>query len=279
MEDLELAEGGTVIFDYVKLVRKIVENGFSHVELTMDLYYTLPASFSKENMEEWISMKDKGVTFSAHLPIWSIELDSPIEDIRKASVNAVVKPVEILEDLKPLAYVLHVAGPLAAEVSRMRLGQNHKQLFFEVLARNASRSVEQIISSMSDMGVGSRRIALESIEFPFSKTLKIAEVFDTSICIDTGHILAGYSGEIGVEEAVKLSSERLLEIHLHDAYRRKEGDRIIVRDHLPLGAGDLDVKSLFESLEKAEFRGPMVLELGLRDAKSSLEKLIHLEGV
>jgi len=271
MEGLELEDGG-VLLDYARLVRKTVESGFNHVELSMDLYYILPASFSRTNMDEWLSMKDVGVSFSAHLPIWSVELDSPVEDIRRASVNAVVKPVSVLEELKPLAYVLHVAGPLAAEVNRMEAGQNYKQFFFEALARNASRSVEQIVSSMSDMGVDSRRIALESIEFPFSKTLEIAEAFDTSICIDTGHILAGYSGEISIEEAIELSSRRLLEIHLHDAYRRREGERIIVRDHLPLGAGDLDVKSLFESLGKAGFRGPIVFELGLRDAKSSLEK-------
>jgi len=274
IEGLELGDGA-VLFDYAKLVRNTVESGFKHVELSTDLYYILPASFSKESVEEWVSMRNKGVTFSVHLPIWSVELDSPVEDIRKASVNAVVRPVEILEDLKPLAYVLHVAGPLAAEVNRMMISQNYKELFFHVLAQNASRSVKQIVSCVSDIGVDSRRIALESIEFPFSKTLEIAEAFDTSICIDTGHILAGYSGEIGVEKAIELSSRRLLEIHLHDAYRRREGERIIVRDHLPLGAGDLNVKSLFESLGKAGFRGPIVFELGLRDAKSSLEKLVQ----
>ncbi|MEM2930956.1 MAG: cobamide remodeling phosphodiesterase CbiR [Thermoproteota archaeon] len=272
MEGLEL-ENGAVLLDYAKLVRKTVESGFEHVELSTDLYYILPASFSKENIEEWVSMKDKGTSFSVHLPIWSIELDSPVEDIRKASVNAVVKPVEILEDLKPLAYVLHVAGPLAAEVNRMEISKNYKELFFQVLAKNASRSVKQIVSCVSDMGVGSRRIALESIEFPFSKTLEIAGEFDTSICIDTGHILAGYSGEISVEEALKKSSKKLGEIHLHDAYRRIEGDRLVIRDHLPLGAGDLNLKSFLKTLKQVDFSGPIVFELGLRDAKASLRKL------
>lgn len=272
MEGLEL-ENGAVLLDYAKLVRKTVESGFEHVELSTDLYYILPASFSKENIEEWVSMKDKGTSFSVHLPIWSIELDSPVEDIRKASVNAVVKPVEILEDLKPLAYVLHVAGPLAAEVNRMEISKNYKELFFQVLAQNASRSVKQIVSCVSDMGVDSRRIALESIEFPFSKTLEIAGEFDTSICIDTGHILAGYSGEISVEEALKKSSKKLGEIHLHDAYRRIEGDRLVIRDHLALGAGDLNLKSFLKTLRQVDFSGPIVFELGLRDAKASLRKL------
>ncbi|MGC8832119.1 MAG: TIM barrel protein, partial [Thermoproteota archaeon] len=222
MENLRLEAGEAMVFDYIQLVRKIVENGFKHVELTADLYHVFPASFSKENLNELNSIREEGITFSAHLPLLSIELDSPIEDVRKASVNAVIKPVEVLEDLKPIMYVLHVAGPLAAEVNRMKMGENYKQFFFEALSKNASESVKQIVSSMSDMGVDSRRIALESIEFPFSKTLEIAKNFDTSICIDTGHILAGYSGEIGVEEALKISSERLGEIHLHDAYKKKE---------------------------------------------------------
>ncbi|MGB9718566.1 MAG: cobamide remodeling phosphodiesterase CbiR [Thermoproteota archaeon] len=272
LEGLEL-EDGAVLLDYPKLVRKTVENGFNHVELSTDLYYVLPASFSRKNLEEWFSMREEGVTFSAHLPIWSIELDSPVEDVRAASVSAVVKPVTVLEDLKPLAYVLHVAGPLAAEVNRMRVNSDYKQLFFEALARNASRSVEQIVSHMADAGVEPRRIALESIEFPFSRTLEIAERFDTSICIDTGHILAGYSGDVSVENVLKKCSRRLGEIHLHDAYRRVEGGRMVVRDHLPLGAGDLNVESFFKALRETGFTGPIVFELGLRDAMASLSKI------
>ncbi len=272
LEGLEL-EGDAVLLDYPKLVRKTVENGFNHVELSTDLYYVLPASFSRKNLEEWVSMMDKGVTFSAHLPMWSIELDSPVEDIRAASVSAVVKPVTVMEDLKPLTYVLHIAGPLAAEVNRMGVNPEYKQLFFEVLALNASRSVGQIVSYMADAGVDSRRIALESIEFPFSKTLEIAERFDTSICIDTGHILAGYSGDVSIEDALKKCSGRLGEIHLHDAYRRVEGGRLVVRDHLPLGTGDLKVESFFKVLRETGFTGLIVFELGLRDARASLSKI------
>ncbi|NHV99098.1 MAG: sugar phosphate isomerase/epimerase [Thaumarchaeota archaeon] len=272
LEGLEL-EDGSVFLDYSKLVRKTVENGFKHVELSADLYYVLPASFSSKNLDEWVSMREEGITFSAHLPIWSIELDSPVEDIRAASVSAVIKPVTVLEDLKPLAYVLHVAGPLAAEVNRMRINPGYKQLFFETLALNASKSIGQIVSYLADAGVKPRRIALESIEFPFSKTLEIAERFDTSICIDTGHILAGYSGEISVENALRKCSSRLGEIHLHDAYRRVENGRLVVRDHLPLGAGDLNVEGFFKALRETGFTGPIVFELGLRDARASLSKI------
>lgn len=273
MEGLKLGENA-LSFDYMRLVRNVVENGFQHVELTMDLYHIFPDSFSKSNVEEWKIMQSRKITFSAHLPLLSIELDSPIEDIRKASVDAVVKPVEALEELKPLAYVLHTAGPLAAEVNRMEIDHMYKQLFTEYLAQNASRSVGKIVESMSEMGVDSRRIALESIEFPFMKTLQIAKEFNTSICIDTGHILAGYSGEISVEEALKLSSERLGEIHLHDAYRRREERSMVVKDHLPLGAGDLDVQSFLKTLKQVKFTGPIVFELGLKDAKASLQKLV-----
>ncbi|MEM2940942.1 MAG: cobamide remodeling phosphodiesterase CbiR [Thermoproteota archaeon] len=275
MEGLRIGgKASAISFDYMSLVKRIIENGFKHVELTLDIYYVFPSSFSKENVETWKSMRDEGITFSAHLPLLSLELDTPIEDIRKASVNSVVKTIEVLEDLKPLTYVLHVAGPLAAEVNRMEIAEIYKQLFFEALSKNASKSVKEVVSSISDMGMDPRRIALESIEFPFSKTLEIAKNFDTSICIDTGHILAGYSGKISVEEALEFSSERLAEIHLHDAYRRKEGGRIIIKDHLPLGAGDMNIKSFLKTLKRIGFTGPIVFELGLKDAKASLQKLV-----
>jgi len=106
--------------------------------------------------------------------------------------------------------------------------------------------------------------------------MEIAEEYDMSICVDTGHILAGYSGEIGVEEALIKSSRRLREIHLHDAYKRVENDRITVRDHLPLGSGDLNVRSFLKTLKQIEFSGHIILELGLNDAKSSIERLTSL---
>jgi sugar phosphate isomerase/epimerase len=273
MENLKLGLSETVFFDHMQLVRKIVENGFKHVELTADLYYVFQESFSKNVIEELNSMKNEGVSYSIHLPLLSVELDSPIESIRRASADAIVKPVEVLEELNPIVYVLHNAGPISAELNRMNMNQNYKNLFFEFLAKNVSKSVEQIVSSMSDMGIAPRRIALESIEFPFSKTLEIAEKHDTSICIDTGHILAGYSGEISVEEALRKSSRRLGEIHLHDAYRRVREEEIVVKDHLPLGAGDLNIKSFLKTLDQIGFAGPIVFELGLSSVKVSLEKL------
>lgn len=273
MENLKLGMGDTVFFDHIRLVKKLVENGFKHVELTADLYHVLPESFSKNNIEELDSMRYDGVSFSVHLPLLSVELDSPVEDVRRASVNAVVKPVEILEELKPLVYVLHAAGPISAELSRMNISQSYKDLFFKILTRNASKSVEQIVSYLLDIGVASRQIALESIEFPFHKTIEIAREYDTSICVDTGHILAGYSGEVSVEEALIKSSERLGEIHLHDAYRKIDKGVIIAKDHLPLGAGDLNVKSFLETLNQVESASLIVFELGLSDAKTSLKKL------
>ncbi|MDW8033390.1 MAG: cobamide remodeling phosphodiesterase CbiR [Nitrososphaerota archaeon] len=274
MENLKLGIGETMFFNHMQLIKKLVENGFKHIELTADLYYILPESFSKDNIEELDSMRHDGVSFSVHLPLLSAELDSPIEEVRKASVSAVVKPAEILEELKPLIYVLHIAGPISAELSRMDINQNYKDVFFEILAKNTSKSVEQIVSYLSDIGIASNRIALESIEFPFLKTIEIADEYNTSICVDTGHILAGYSGKISVEEAIMKSSRRLGEIHLHDAYRRVGKDVILVKDHLPLGVGDLNVKSFLKTLAQVEFAGPMVFELCLRDAKISLGKLI-----
>ena len=58
---------------------------------------------------------------------------------------------------------------ISAELSRMSMDQHYKNLFFEFLAKNVSKSVEQIVSNLSDMGIAPCRIALESIEFPFFK--------------------------------------------------------------------------------------------------------------
>lgn len=262
------------LFDYSRFAKMAVEEGFEHLELTLDMHYVFPSSFSKDSIESLKAIKEGyNVTFSAHLPLWSIEPASHITEIRQASVSALLKSVSDVEDLEPNPYVLHATGSLAAEFHRLKIDPPYKQLITGIFLENARESVGELVDQLSDTGINSRRIALESVEFPFRETLLLAEEFDTSVCIDTGHILAGYPGDVNIDEALRTSSGRVGEIHLHDAYRRVKEGCIEVRDHLPLGAGDLEVKDLIDLLDEIDFKGPLVFELSLEDASTSLSTL------
>jgi len=112
------------------------------------------------------------------------------------------------------------------------------------------------------------------VEFPFELTLELAEEMDLSICLDTGHVLAGFSGSISLYEALERCLPRLAEIHLHDApWQGPEGKLGYGQDHRPLGTGDLDAPHLLSRLKRAGYKGPLIFELRLEEALASLEYL------
>ncbi|MGQ4891013.1 MAG: hypothetical protein ACP6IP_00840 [Candidatus Njordarchaeia archaeon] len=108
-------------FKYVDLVKKSFNMGFRHVEITSDLKYIIPGSFTKETLRDLIDLKDKlGISFTVHLPIWSVELASPNQYIRNASIQSVLDTINFFEELEPMYYVLHATGALASEFSRFK---------------------------------------------------------------------------------------------------------------------------------------------------------------
>ena len=81
---------------------------------------------------------------------------------------------------------------------------------------------------------------------------------------NTGHVLIGFSGQVDLFEVLDQCLPRLGEIHLHDApWFGNEGRIGYDRDHVALGRGDLDVGRLVDTLEAANWDGPVILEMKL----------------
>lgn len=87
---------------------------------------------------------------------------------------------------------------------------------------------------------------------------------DLSICFDTGHLLAGFSGQISIMEFIDKYYDRIIELHLHDG----KFPRI---DHKPLGKYDLPVRELLLKLLEKNFAGPLIYELNLPEAIKSMD--------
>lgn len=125
---------------------------------------------------------------------------------------------------------------------------------------------------LSETGLPSRRLAIETIEFPFNLMNEMAESLDLSICFDTGHVLVGFSGPIDFFEAVTRCLPRLAEIHLHDGPAFSKTHQLgYGKDHQTLGTGDLDLPRFLKLLEEGHFNGPVIFELGIPQALSSLQ--------
>ena len=262
-------------FDHAGMVRRLHEQGFDPIEIGGDLAMILPHTFSPAAMQGLADLKaELGLSYTVHLPLWSVEASTMLDPVRQGSVEALVKAIQSTRLLQPEVYVLHATGALAAEFYRMSLPSLAHAFVLHRFQTNAGQSIQETLEST---GLSPRQVALETIEFPFELTLELAEELDLSICFDTGHMLAGLAGPVDLFEALECCLPRLAEVHLHDAPRHDPQRKALYsRDHMPLGAGDLDVGRFLDCLSAAHFNGPLILELQVAKALASLDLIRSL---
>jgi sugar phosphate isomerase/epimerase len=257
-------------FDQVAHVASLARHGFNPIELGGDLSIFLPHTFSAAVIGQLAKLKaEQGISFTVHLPLWSVEPSTPLDPVRKGSVQAVVQILRATLPLEPEVYVLHATGALAAEFYRMNLPEVAKQIILRQFQEAARQSLRAILA---ETGIPSRKLAIETIEFPFDLTLKLAEELDLSICLDTGHVLSGFSGPVSLFDALDRCLPRLAEVHLHDSpWQESQQEIKYGRDHQALGTGDLDVGRFFDRLSADGFEGPIIFELDVEQALVSLD--------
>ena len=262
-------------FDHAGLIRQIHSQGFNLIELGGDLTLFFPQSYTPAAIEKLAALKNElGISFTMHLPLWSVEPSTLLQPVRQGSVRALVEAVQATLPLEIEQYVLHATGALAAEFYQMHLPENGKALILRQFQANAKQSIKSLLA---ETGLPSRKLAVETIEFPFELMLGVAEEMDTSICLDTGHVLAGFSGPIQLFAALEAILPRLGEIHLHDApWQGPERKIGYGKDHQTLGTGDLDTARLINRLTEAQWNGPIIFELTVEQAQKSLQVIRNL---
>ena len=256
--------------DHAELTRRLYGHGFDPIELGGDMVLFFPQSFSPATIERLAEFKaETGVGYTVHLPLWSVEPSTPLRPVREGSVRALVDAIEAVRQLEPECYVLHATGALAAEFYHMDLPEFATGFLmrqFQAYAR------ESILTILAETGLPGRHLAIETVEFPLDLMLELADDLDLSVCLDTGHVLAGFSGPVGLLEALERCLPRLAEIHLHDAPAQgPDGTVHYGQDHRPLGTGDLDLGRLLDRLVEAQFDGPVIFELTVEEALASLD--------
>jgi sugar phosphate isomerase/epimerase len=268
--DADRAIAHVMGFDPAELVRSLAVPPFKTVELGGDMALFLPHTFQQDSIQKLAELKDEiGLTYTVHLPCWSVEPSTPLTPVREGSVCALINCIRATLPLEPENFVLHATGALAAEFTRINFPDLARDYLMRQFQSGAYQSIKTILE---ETGIPSRQLAVETIEFPFELTLELAEELDLSVCLDAGHILVGFSGLITLEEALEQCLPRLAEVHFHDGpWQGPERSIGYGKDHQPLGAGDLPVADFLDRLDNAGFTGPLIFELRMQEALQSLE--------
>lgn len=256
-------------FDILEIVREALSTKhISVIELTLDIEYIIPGALTPKIVRELANLKDElGHSYTAHLPLWSIELASFNEYIRSGGVQSVVHSINLVEPLEPEYYVLHSTGPLATEFSNLEFSRDMVMLICSLMAGFSAQSIEEILTETE---IDPKRLAIENIEFPFDITRELVDEYDTSICFDTGHLLTRYSGTESVSEFYNRHKDRIVEIHLHDGSYQEQSGMAVHRDHIPLGQGEMPVREFLLELKEDDFDGPVIFELTTPEVQESL---------
>lgn len=265
-------------FDHAALVRELHGRGFNPIELGGDLGLFMPHTYAPAAIERLAALQaETGLTYTVHLPLWSVEPSTLLDPVRHGSVQALAHIVRATLPLNPEAYVLHATGALAAEFYRMRLPEVARAI---ILRQFQARALESLRTLLAETGLHPRKLAVETVEFPFELTLALAEALGLSLCLDTGHVLSGFAGPVDLFDALEHMLPRLAEIHLHDSPRWTPGSKIVYgQDHQALGRGDLDLGRFLDRLATADFTGPLIFELTVPEALASLEVVRQVRPV
>ncbi len=255
-------------FSHAGLAKSLFDKGFNPIELGGDLGMFLPHAYNPEAIQKLNLLKPEGVAYTLHLPLWSVEPSTPLNPVRNGSVAAIVQTIQATLPLEPEVYVLHATGALAAEFYNMKISEMARLLILRQFQNGARESIQSILAQT---GLSPHKLAIETIEFPLDMTFELADELDLSICLDTGHVLAGFPGWFDFFDVLEKALPRLAEVHLHDSKKMPAGLRGYGEDHKPLGHGDLDVGGLLDRLDQANFSGPLIFELTVDEALESLE--------
>lgn len=180
---------------------------------------SIPDNIQIRRLMELSSLHRMG--FNVHLPI-DISLGDASEKIRRNGISVVKKLIEQTLCLNPSLYTLHLEfiNPPNPPLLKGDKGGFMQGSDIEGWRSRLIQSLKEIL----DNGMESKRISIETLEYPFEWIEDIIKKFGFSICLDIGHILIhGHDLQHYLKKYIPETSI----IHLHGFQNG--------RDHLGIG--------------------------------------------
>ncbi len=235
--------------------------GFDYLELAMDppkAHYTIV----RQQKDALLGALDRSnLALVCHLPTFVSTADLT-ESLRAASLNEVIKSLELAAELGSIKVVLHpgfISGMGAFVMDEAR--------------QYALESLQFITETAGQLGL---TLCIENM-FPRSNSLvnpeDFVEIFERfpglKMTLDTGHANIDGKGGRKLIEFIDRFHDRIDHVHANDNFGKED-------NHLPIGAGTVDFPRVVQSLKKVAYDATITLEVFSRDkdyVKISRDKL------
>ncbi|MCX8208445.1 MAG: sugar phosphate isomerase/epimerase [Sulfolobales archaeon] len=192
------------------VVEEVLDGGFDGFELSLD--YPLCGTLRLERIPQIKDLSKAGLGTGIHLPWREVYLASPIEEIRRTSLNYVVKCLAEAMPLNPTYAVLHL-------VTDQATCSNGEELCLSA----AVSSLEVLVGVAEEYGV---RLYVETTRNYCCGSLEHSVRYPRrglGVCLDIPHVVERYSRllrrPVGLSEIVASAPPASLEVvecvHLH----------------------------------------------------------------
>jgi sugar phosphate isomerase/epimerase len=197
--------------------------------------------------------KENNLSYNIHLPV-DIVLGATNETIRKNSVQKCIRVIELMQNVNPIAYILHLTG------NPNIMGTGTTETIKDWLP-SFNKSLNEITSRNIDPSL----ICIETLKYPFYYLDNLIDKFNLSVCLDVGHILI-YKHSL--EEYFNKYLEKTKVIHLHGIKNGKDHNHI---GYLDTSVLNFVIKSIMETRKKEKI---LTLEIfNEEDFNNSIKQL------
>jgi sugar phosphate isomerase/epimerase len=250
-------------------IERIAALGFDYLELALDApmaHFSIVRAQARD-IQRMLSRYSLGLV--CHMPTFVSTADLT-ESIRNASRKEVLSSLEAAAELGATKAVLHPShvgglGPLVMEQSR----------------RYAMESLIQTVEAARRLGL---QICLENMSpkyLSLAEPEEFEEIFaalpDLWLTLDTGHAHIDDPSANRAWRFLARYGERIGHVHVSDNRGRHD-------EHLPLGAGSVDIVAVVEALHHAGYDDTITLEIftqapgDLISSRAFLERLLQKSG-
>lgn len=261
--DLDLDIGFTVGLDlpFGEAVDWAASEGFDFVELLLD------GPYARERIEDRADamrerLTDESVGIVVHLP-FAVDPGNPFTPVREGCVAELVAGMDLAADLGAERVVFHPSS------DAWDLGWEEAELR------------EFVHEGLDDLVPAARERGLEPCLENVVSSYYTAETFpellerypDASMTFDTSHAQLAGMDEPGQADFIRTHADRIAHLHLVDT-RDESND-----EHLPVGMGTIDFRTILEGLADVGWAGTATLEIGTTDFDTIALGKRHVEAL
>lgn len=244
-------------------VKRAHSAGFDFIELSFDYPWPIPDNLTPKKISSLI--KDVGLSLAIHGSWRDIRLASPIDQVREASLNYVLRTLEIAKKLEPVYVVFHVSTDQA-----VREVEELEHLIIDV----ALQSVQSIVSFASKLGIV---VLFENTPSQFCSSIEhmkkiVLSVEGSYVCFDIGHALLqalklNDHGSVSVSYVIRKWVEELgskiLGVHVHDCIIRKSR----IDEHIAPSISSQSIKYLMDFIRDKSLKSNFVVIEAFKDVE------------